>query len=127
MVDKLNKILDENNLAKVDDILYTIYEFGDKYRSKEENEETDMALKNCFMEVGGIDEVTTIAIRGQWPTCWRWMKARVTSHLLLQVELNDLEELKNQIKIKEEYGEVCEVARFIMDLVTKIKTSITFM
>ena len=130
MVDKLNKILDVNNLMKEDHVLYAIYRFGNKYRSKEEKEETDMALKKCFMEVGGINEVPMIAIRDQWPTCWRWTKARLTfSHLRLQLEFNDLEELKSQIKIKEEYEEVLEgkIHGIMIDLVTKMKTSTTFM
>jgi hypothetical protein len=79
-----------------------------------------MALKNYFMEVVGFDEIIR-AMRDQWPKCWKWIKAWVIFfHPLLQIR--NLQESKSQIEVKEKYAEVCEVARFMVDLVIEIKS-----
>ena len=63
LVKKLNTILAENKLAQVDHVLHAIYHLGDKYRTKKEKEEIEFALNKCIMDVGGLDECTTDAIR----------------------------------------------------------------
>ena len=121
MVEKLNRILEENGLEKVEHVLHAIYRLGDTFKTKQEIEKTDMALKKCFMEAGCFDEITAKAIRDQWPMCWRWKKFCVFFvHPPLQSKIIDLQELKSQIEVKQEYAEVCEAARFMVDLMIKI-------
>lgn len=47
---KLNGILEDFGLEKVDYILNAIYRLRHKYKSKEEKEQTCHALEKCFME-----------------------------------------------------------------------------
>ena len=120
VVKKLNTILAEYKLAQVDHVLHAIYRLGNKYRTKEEKEETKFALKKCIMDVGGLDECTADAIRDQWPKCWKWTKAWVTfAHPFLDVELNVLLKLRNEIEVEPAYAEVHKAATFMVDLLMK--------
>ena len=124
LVEKLNSILKANGLEQVDHDLHAIYRLDDKYKTMEEKEETDMAVKRCFMDVGGFDEPTPKAIRDQWTKYWKLTKSRVIFvHPFPNAELSDLQDLKNQIGVKPEYSEVHEATRFMVDLTIKLKTT----
>lgn len=55
LVRRLNGILEDFGLGKVDHGLHAIYHLGHKYRSREEKKETHHALEKCFIIAIQVD------------------------------------------------------------------------
>lgn len=75
------------------------------------------------MDYAGFNETT--AIRDECPWCQKWTNAWVTfAHSPLQAELIDLYQFKSRIEIKQDEAVESDAAKFFVDLMIKVKTSL---